>query len=74
MFDRIEFTLDSKYYSGKKFSIIAHNNSQENIYIQKAKLNGKAYDLCHIDFAEVAAGATLELFMGKKPNKNWGKN
>lgn len=74
VFDRIEFTLDSKYYSGKKFSIIAHNNSPENIYIQKAKLNGKAYDLCHIDFAEVAAGATLELFMGKKPNKNWGKN
>ncbi|MBN2765902.1 MAG: GH92 family glycosyl hydrolase [Paludibacteraceae bacterium] len=74
VFDRIEFTLDSKYYSGKKFSIIAHNNSQENIYIQEAKLNGKAYDLCHIDFAEVAAGGTLELFMGKKPNKNWGKN
>ncbi|MDD2997198.1 MAG: GH92 family glycosyl hydrolase [Paludibacter sp.] len=74
MFDLIEFTLDSKYYSGKKFSIIAHNNSPENIYIQKAKLNGKAYDLCHIDFAEVAAGGTLELFMGKKPNKNWGKN
>ncbi len=74
MFDRIEFTLDSKYYSGKKFSIIAHNNSPENIYIQKAKLNGKAYDLCHIDFAEVAAGGTLELFMGKMPNKKWGKN
>lgn len=74
MFDRIEFTLDSKYYSGKKFSIIAHNNSPENIYIQKAKLNGKAYDLCHIDFAEVASGGTLELFMGKMPNKKWGKN
>lgn len=74
VFDRIEFTLDPQYYPGKKFSIIAHNNSPENIYIQKAKLNGKAYDLCHIDFAEVAAGATLELFMGKNPNKNWGKN
>ena len=74
LFDRIEFKLDTKYYKGEKFTIIAHNNNPENIYIQKAKLNGKDYDNCFIDFSDISSGGTLELFMGKEPNTNWGKN
>ena len=27
---------------------------------------------CYLDFAEIAAGGTLELFMGDKPNTKWG--
>lgn len=73
VFDKIEFALDPNYYSGKKFTIIAHDNSPENIYIQSAKLNGKDYSSCFIDFAEIAAGGTLELFMGNNPNTDWGK-
>ena len=68
VFDRIEFKLDKKYYSGDKFTIIAHNNSPENIYIQKLILNGKEYPHFFIDFADIAKGGTLELFMGKEPN------
>ncbi len=73
LFDRIEFKLDPRYYSGEKFTIIAHNNAPENIYIQKAKLNGKEYNHCYIDFSDIVSGGTLELFMGKEPNKNFGK-
>lgn len=72
VFDKIEYRLDSKYFKGGKFTIIAHNNSPENIYIQKALLNGKEYRNCYIDFSTIADGATLELFMGSKPNKDWG--
>ena len=72
VFDKIEYRLDSKYFKGGKFTIIAHNNSPENIYIQKALLNGKEYKNCYIDFSIIADGATLELFMGNKPNKDWG--
>lgn len=74
VFDRIEFKLDSSYHPGEKFAIIAHNNSPQNMYIQKALLNGKEYPYCFIDFTDIAAGGTLELFMGNEPNRDWGKN
>jgi len=73
-FDRIEFKLDQHYFKGEKFTIIAHNNSPENIYIQNSKLNGKEYNHCYIDFADISSGGVLELFMGEKPNKDWGIN
>jgi len=73
IFDRIEFRLDPNYAKGKKFTIIANYNSPSNLYIQNAKLNGEAYNKSYIDFADIAAGSTLELFMGNTPNREWGK-
>lgn len=72
VFDRVEYKLDADYATGKKFTIIANNNSAENIYIQRATLNGKEYNKCYIDYSDIANGATLELFMGDVPNKEWG--
>ena len=72
IFDRVEFQLDSQYTQGGKFVIIAHNNSPENVYIQNAKLNGKPYNRCYIDFSQIVSASTLELFMGPEPNKKWG--
>ncbi len=72
VFDRIEFRLDPKYAGGEKFTVVAHNNSPSNSYIRKAVLNGKEYDKCYLDFADIAAGGTLELYMDSLPNKAWG--
>jgi predicted alpha-1,2-mannosidase len=74
VFNSVTFKLDPKYATGKTFSIIAHNNSDKNIYIQSAKLNGKVYQHCYIDYKDITAGGTLELTMGPQPNKNWGTN
>jgi predicted alpha-1,2-mannosidase len=74
VFSSITFKLDPKYAKGKTFSIIAHNNSGKNIYIQSAKLNGRTYNKCHIDYKDITAGGVLELAMGPQPNKNWGVN
>ena len=74
VFSSITFKLDPKYASGKTFSVIAHNNSAQNIYIQSAKLNGKPYAHCYIDYNDITAGGMLELTMGPRPNKNWGIN
>jgi predicted alpha-1,2-mannosidase len=74
VFNSITFKLDPKYAKGKTFTILAHNNSDKNIYIQSAKLNGKPYNKCYIDYAAITAGGTLELTMGAQPNKNWGVN
>ena len=68
VFDRIEFTLDPDYASGKKFTVIAHGNGPENVYIRKAVLNGKALDKMQIEFADIAAGGTLELYMSGTPS------
>ena len=56
---------------GKTFIVKAINNSDKNIYVQSARLNGKRYDKSYIDYRDIIAGGTLELVMGPKPSK-WG--
>ena len=56
---------------GKTFTVKAVNNSDENIYVQSATLNGKRYDKSYIVYRDIVAGGTLELVMGPKPSK-WG--
>ena len=57
--------------AGKTFTIVAKNNSDRNIYVQSARLNGKALKNSYIDFNDIRHGGTLELVMGPKPSK-WG--
>ncbi|MCH5596469.1 GH92 family glycosyl hydrolase [Niabella ginsengisoli] len=56
--------------NGKKFSVIAKNNSSSNIYIESALLNGKPYDNSYIDYFDIMKGGSLELKMSDKPNKS----
>lgn len=51
----------------RSFTIIAHNNSTENKYIQSLKLNGKPYRLPYINFSDISNGGKLEFEMGTKP-------
>jgi predicted alpha-1,2-mannosidase len=74
VFDKISFKLDPRYYGGKSFSIIAHNNGPENVYIQKASLNGAEYGKAFIDFTDIVKGGELHLFMGDKPNVGFGND
>lgn len=57
---------------GKVFTIIAHNNSKENAYIQSATLNGQPYNLSYIHHDAVVGGGELVLEMGPEPNRAWG--
>jgi predicted alpha-1,2-mannosidase len=54
-----------------RFTIAADNNSVKNVYIQRAKLNGKDLTRSWISHAEIAAGGELHFDMGSKPNKEW---
>jgi putative alpha-1,2-mannosidase len=72
LFNKVTIQLDPKYTTGKTFTIITHNNSTQNLYIQSAKLNGKPYNKCWINHQDIAKGGILELTMGKQPNRNWG--
>ena len=57
--------------AGKTFTVVAKNNSDRNIYVQSARLNGKVLKNSYIDFNDIRHGGTLELVMGPKPSK-WG--
>ncbi|TWR24811.1 glycoside hydrolase family 92 protein [Mucilaginibacter pallidiroseus] len=71
VFSNISIKLDPQYAKGKSFNITAVNNSDKNIYIQSAELNGKAYNKCYLDYSDISAGGTLKLVMGDKPSKTW---
>ena len=72
LFEKVTIHLDEKYYKGGKFVIEAKNVSNENRYIQSAKLNGKKLSKPWFYHSELVNGGELELIMGKKPNYKWG--
>jgi putative alpha-1,2-mannosidase len=72
VFDKITIALDPQYYSGKQFTITTHNNSKQNMYIQKATLDGRPLERFWFTHSEYAQGGELELFLGPEPNKSSG--
>lgn len=72
LFDRVTLRLDPAYYKGKTFTVVAHNNSEKNFYIQSARLNGKPLERGWLKHTEIVAGGTLEFVMGPEPNLHWG--
>ena len=70
LFDKVVISLGN----GKTFTVTAKNDSPENIYIQKAMLNGKPLRKNYISHQDIVNGGTLEFVMGSKPNKQWGSN
>jgi len=55
--------------NGTDFEIKALNNSEENIYIQSVKLNGKPYTKSWISHEQLMAGGRLEFTMGPQPSE-----
>ena len=69
-FEKTTITLPS----GKTFTVRARDYSGKNKYIQSARLNGKILDRSWFTHDELMAGGTLELAMGPRPNKEWGRD
>jgi predicted alpha-1,2-mannosidase len=72
LFERVTIQLDRRYYPGKTFTIVVHNQSPENTYIQSARLNGKEWNSFQLPHSVFAAGGSLELTLGPVPNEKWG--
>lgn len=62
--------------NGNRFTIIAKNNSRENIYIKSVELNGKPYNKFYISHFDIMKGGMLEIVMDSVPDTAWaaGKN
>lgn len=68
LFDKVSINLSAD----KSFTIIANNNSKENIYIQSVKLNGQDYTKSFITHKDIMNGGELIFEMDSKPNKEFG--
>ena len=68
VFNKITITLEN----GKQFVIKANNNSEQNVYIQSAKLNNKVHDRNWITYSDIINGGVLEFEMSATPNKERG--
>jgi hypothetical protein len=70
LFDKVTINLEN----GKKFEIVAKNNSDKNLYIQSASLNGQPYSKTYLKHSDIMNGGTLKFEMGSSPNLEWGAN
>jgi len=58
--------------NGKTFVISAPENSERNVYVRSALLNGKVYTKNWIGHSVIMQGGELRLTMGAEPNKEKG--
>jgi predicted alpha-1,2-mannosidase len=58
--------------AGTTFTIVAENNSDQNVYVQSVELNGKPLTHSWFTHADIVAGGELRFRMGREPNKDWG--
>ena len=65
-------SLTLRLENGRTFTVTAEGNSDTNIYIQSATLNGQPYDKSYITYDDIMAGGQLHFVMGDKPNKSFG--
>lgn len=56
---------------GRTFTVVARGNGPDAWYIQSARLDGKPFDRAWLRHAELVRGGTLELVMGRQPNRRW---
>ncbi len=57
---------------GKKFTMTAKNLSDENVYIQAVRLNGKMWTRPYLPYDELKNGGSVVFTMGPRPNVKWG--
>jgi predicted alpha-1,2-mannosidase len=57
---------------GRVFEIRAEGNSEANVYVQSATLDGRPHDQPWLSHDAVARGGRLVLRMGPRPNRSWG--
>ena len=57
--------------NGKQFTMAAVNLSDDNIYVQSVKLNGRNWDSPFLPYSDLKNGGSLVFTMGSSPS-TWG--
>ena len=58
--------------NGRVFTMRAENLSDQNIYVQSVRVNGKDWNSTRLPSTEVRNGGEIVFTMGPLPNKDWG--
>lgn len=69
VFDKVTLHLDKKYYPGGDLVIEAPHSSQNDLYIRKATLGGKALGSMRISHKDLISGGTLHFDLSSQPKK-----
>ncbi len=58
--------------NGRSLTVKAPNNSQKNVYVDSAYLNGRKVNTMYLDYHQIMAGGVLQFNMSSKPNTTRG--
>ncbi|WP_329057653.1 GH92 family glycosyl hydrolase [Amycolatopsis sp. NBC_01480] len=68
VFDRVRFATGR----GTTFTVRADGNSEDNVYVRSARLNGRPLRRAWLTHEEIVRGGELRLTMGSTPDTSWG--
>lgn len=70
-FDKIILRLSPKYHKGKEFVITTEGNSDRNVYVAEASLDGTKMSELRLPLEQITAGGHLHLKMSSTPRDNY---
>ncbi|WP_425276747.1 GH92 family glycosyl hydrolase [Streptomyces bauhiniae] len=71
VFDRVDLTLDRRYYPHGALTITAPGTSADTRYVQSARLDGAAYGRTYLTTGELRTHRSLSFTVGSTPS-SWG--
>ncbi|WP_210569558.1 GH92 family glycosyl hydrolase [Streptomyces sp. GESEQ-4] len=71
VFDRVDLTLDRRYYPRGGLTITAPGTSDTDRYIQSARTDGSAYERTYLTTATLRSLRSLDFTVGSRPSE-WG--
>ncbi|WP_367436739.1 GH92 family glycosyl hydrolase [Streptomyces celluloflavus] len=71
VFDRVDLTLDRRYYPAGHFTVTAPGTSATDRYVQSVRLGGAAHDRTYLTTADLRTARELAFSVGPEPSA-WG--
>ncbi|MFJ9537385.1 GH92 family glycosyl hydrolase [Streptomyces sp. NPDC101225] len=71
VFDRVDLTLDRRYYPHGSLTITARGTSGTDRYVQSARTDGKTYDRTYLTTGSLRSLRSLDFTVGPQPSE-WG--
>ncbi|UYB38735.1 GH92 family glycosyl hydrolase [Streptomyces sp. Je 1-4] len=71
VFDRVELTLDRRYYPSGHFTVTAPGTSATHRYVQSVRLDGADHDRTYLTTGDLRSGRELAFTVGTEPSR-WG--
>ncbi|MET7800705.1 GH92 family glycosyl hydrolase [Streptomyces decoyicus] len=71
VFDRVDLTLDRRYYPAGHFTVTAPGTSAAHRYVQSVRLDGADHDRTYLTTDDLRSGRELAFTVGPEPS-DWG--